>query len=268
MSSLSIKNRPQFLIPRHIMTFFIVMSSVLFFSSLISAKATLDDDVEEYPNQSYYEESLSTNEFLHKHSLSMVAAKVSWLVSMVDDAIDMTTRINADEHFEMLNRVIDAFRKSFVMTVNEFSASQGVPSGPFSLEIMKHFFDRQETHLKELIKKDTKISQSEFAQFLGKLHLVFDKLKDAYGIALENHVSINLFVLSFAAPFIDKIPSGILPRSMFSELLDLPSMVRNMVHETLEGPLTSDYAPMLKMVLNLAANYDWSSLTNQFHEEL
>jgi hypothetical protein len=214
------------------------------------------------------DENLSTHELLEKHGLPDVARELSGFLQMFDTTAHFFSKLNEDEHFDVLNLVIDAFKRSFVTTMNEVMNAKDAPSGPISLPMMKDFFSRQEIHFKESIKRDSRIYESEWITLLGQVHIVFDSLKKIYQLALESHMSLDWWMLKLASPMIEKIPIDLFDRTMFSELLEVPIGIKQTVHDTLESVLTSDYAPMLKIGAQLAANYDWRKLMNDEHAEL
>jgi len=214
------------------------------------------------------DENLSTHELLEKHGLPDVARQLASFLAMFDTTAHFFSKLNEDEHFDVLNLVIDAFKRSFVTTMNEVMNAKDAPSGPISLPMMKDFFSRQEIHFKESIKRDSRIYESEWITLLGQVHIVFDSLKKVYQLALENHMSLDWWMLKLASPMIEKIPIDLFDRTMFSELLEVPIGIKQTVHDTLESLLTSDYAPMLKIGAQLAANYDWRKLMNDEHAEL
>jgi hypothetical protein len=214
---------------------------------------------------------MSTSELLEKHGLYEVSEQFTDFIQMFDTGTHFFSRLNDDEQFGVLNRLVDAFKQSYLTTIDEVNNAKDKPNGAVSLQMMRDLLDRQEMHLKRLLKKDDKILTSEWAQFIGKLHLVFDGLKTLYATAVEGDLALYWWMLLLTPSFVKAIPSDLFDKSVFGELLHMPLALKDSIHDILEHMMQSDYAPMIKLVSNMAAKYDWSKLLGGYddeHEEL
>lgn len=209
---------------------------------------------------------MTSHEFLENHGLPQISKAFSQIIMMFDTSTHFFSKLDDDEQFGVLNRVVEAFRDSYVKTVNDMSQSKSMPSGSFSINVMKDFFSRQEANFNTLLQQHQNILDSEWAKLLGHTHYVFDALKDLYALALANSVPgfpVNSFIMELSVTFIRGIPDDLLDRTNFSEVLQMPGMLQDFVHDYLETALTSSFGPMIKMFVQVLANY-----ASQRHTEL
>lgn len=213
---------------------------------------------------------LSTSELLEKHGLNEVSDQFSDFIQVFDTSAHFFSKLKDNDQFEVLNLVIDAFKQSYLMTIDEVNNAKDKPSGQITTQMMKDLLERQEMHLKHLLKKDPRIMDSEWVQFFDKLHMVFDGLKTLYGLAIENEMSLQWWMLLLTPSFIKAIPSDLFDKNVFGELLHMPLALKDYIHDILEHMMQSDYAPLIKLGSNMATRYDWRKLLGGYdeHEEL
>jgi hypothetical protein len=200
---------------------------------------------------------LTSHEFLEKHGLGQIAHHFSQFISIFDTSTHLFSKLDDDEQFGVLNRVIEAFRDAYIKTVGDVSASPNRP-GTYNISAMKDFFSRHEMNFNRLLQQDQNILDSEWAQFLGQTHYVFDSLKELYQLALANGLPglpLNSFMLDLSATMMRAVPDDLFNRNTFSEVLQMPGQLQSTLHDILESALTSDYGPMIKMAAQVAANY-------------
>jgi len=213
-------------------------------------------------------DAVSTHDLLERHGLSLIALKFEKFIGIFDDGTDFFKKLNSDDKFDILNDVIRSFKRSFLMVINEFSSAKPAPSGSLSLAQASDFLVRQEVHFKSMLVANPKIVKDEWNHFLGMTHMIFNSLKKLYSLALESHLAPEWWMLEMASPMINNIPDDLFDRETFKDLLDVPTGIRNTIHDVLESALTSDYGPILKIGAQLAANYDWRKLMNTGHKDL
>jgi len=200
---------------------------------------------------------LTSHEFLEKHGLGQIAHHFSQFIGIFDTSTHLFSKLDDDEQFGVLNRVIESFRDAYIKTVGDVSASPNRPSN-YNISAMKDFFSRHEMNFNRLLQQDQNILDSEWAQFLGHTHYVFDSLKDLYQLALANGLPglpLNSFILDLSATMMRAVPDDLFNRHTFSDLLQMPVQLQSTLHDILESALTSDYGPMIKMAAQVASNY-------------
>lgn len=217
-----------------------------------------------------FKERLSTTELLEKHGLDEVADQFAEFIQLFDTGTHFFSKLNDNEQFYVLNLLVDAFKQSYLMTIDEVNNAKDKPYGPITSQMMKDLLERQEMHLKRILKKDPRILNSEWAQFFDKIHMVFDGLKTLYSMLVENELVLQWWMLLSTPTFIKIIPSDLFDKSVFGELLHMPLALKDSIHEILEHIMQSDYAPIIKLASNMAAKYDWNKLLGGYeeHEEL
>lgn len=217
-----------------------------------------------------FKKRLSTTELLEKHGLDEVADQFAEFIQMFDIGTHFFSKLNDNEQFYVLNLLVDAFKQSYLLTIEEVNNAKDKPHGPITFQMMKDLLERQEMHLKRLLKKDSRILNSEWAQFFDKIHMVFDGLRTLYSMSVENELVLQWWMLLSTSSFVKMIPSDLFDKSVFGELLHMPLALKDSIHEILEHIMQSDYASLIKLTSNMAAKYDWNKLLGGYeeHEEL
>lgn len=201
-------------------------------------------------------ERMTTHQFLERHGLGLVAKQLSKFITLFDTSTHLFSKLNDDEQFNVLNRVLNTFLKSYVLTVQDLSNSKdALVGGEISFSAMKDFIVRQESHFNGMLKSDPKILQSEWSQFLVHTHVLFDSFKDIYQSSLDNGLPLRWWMLKMTGPLVDSVPTNLLDRSTFASLLSAPAELQHNIHQMLESVLTSQYGPMIKMAAQFASTY-------------
>lgn len=225
----------------------------------------LSEDADENEFNSYPE---STHELFERHGLGFVTDSLSSFVTLFDKSTHFFSKLNSIETFEILNRFVSAFALSFTNTFGSVATSKDAPSGSLSINQVKDLLDKQESNLKSLLIKDDRILSSEWSSFIGKIHILFDSLKELYILAFNNGLSLNWWIISILVVACSKIPKDLFDHATFEEFLGLPGTLHSTLHEALNSLMSSDSAPMIKLALSTFTNYNRQKRREQRESEL
>jgi len=203
----------------------------------------------------FSKDSKSTSKLLREHGLDAIADLLAEFIELFDFGTNFSTRLNDDAQFHVLNKVIASFVQSFSDTLDD---ARRAPDAPDSLDAqaMDNFFERQRMHVRTILGSDPAVRSSELAPFIGKVEVIFDKLKIWYRIANNNYISLTWPIMgTIDMALRTLVPFEILDRDTFAPVLHLPTLLRETIHEHLELAMNSQYGPVIKMAVNVAANY-------------
>jgi len=193
----------------------------------------------------------STTDFLQRVGLGM-------LLPLIRDFL-----IPFDKN--VLNGVVDAFKRSFVDALSEVERQRDAPKGTITLEMMHIFLGRQEKIFVQYIRRDPKINQPEWMSFFDKLHHVFFGLEEIYKEVDHYGLHLNWMWLSMIKPFIEPLPTNVFDHYMIVDLLDNVSQMKDAIHNFIEDVMSGDQAHLIRMVAQFVASVDWKNFAgNKF----
>jgi len=210
----------------------------------------------------------NTTDFLHRVGLGMLLPLITDFIEPFENTVKLFSNLNQDEHFHILNLVLDSFKKSFVEAVSEVEKAQlmhDAPKGPISVEMMRSFLSQQESIMYRLIQRDPRIVQSDWMMFLDKLHHVFDGLYEIYkeidSYGKPYGITLSWTWVSFLKTIIAPLPTNLFDRNMFLDVLEIPSKMKETVHYFVEEVVSSEQGHLVKMVAAFLTTVDWKNLT-------
>lgn len=220
---------------------------------------TTDTDVSEHSynhdsRPSFDARGLNTSAILNKFGLNIVP-KFTQLLDQADKQFSAYTQ---EEHFQVINLVLAALKDSFLKTLHplQHSSSQR-PTGSLEPETINELFDVQEKHFHKILKEDLEhydLSHMSheldpfFQEYIGHF---FKSMKESYANIYHNGVSLNWTLLFLIVPFIERLPTDVVERDMFSDLLDIPGQLKQKLHDFLEDIMSGNQAHFLDTLLKM-----------------
>jgi len=243
----------------------ILCSSLVSFSQ--ADKQPQTDELERVKSkiEKKFDSSQTIGSILRKFGLSNFEHS---FLRVFDQADNLFRNLNHDQHFQVINRILDAFKIAWLHAMDQYQQSSDTPSGSIDADAMNDFVKVVEEQFHRILSNDKEVRESELAPFLAQVHHVFDMVTSAYEQILELELPIQLSWSLFfmVKPLIERIPTDLFERAMFQELLEMPSLLKERLHDLLENLLSGDQAHFIRLILTFLSNLDYSMLQDKFNE--
>jgi len=226
-----------------------------------------DDDGQDYDHHSEKPRQ-SLHKLLESNGLGIVTDTFSDFFESFEVSKRFFSSLNTDQTFEVLNRFVYSFAQTFTTIFGPLASGKGAPTGPLMYTQIKDLLDKQESTLKAVLIKDEKILSSEWASFIGKIHMLFESLKNLCKLANNSGFTLQWWMVSVIVLAMDKVPEDLFVRSTYSDILGLPTTFHQTVHDAIEGLFYSDMAPLIKIVASTLTNYQRQKHQEQRESEL
>jgi len=206
-----------------------------------------------------------TRELLENQGLDEVADKLSDVITLFDSIILFSTKLNQEEHIDLLNFIISAMKKSIVKSIDE--ALRTNPSGVVDYVAMVGLMGTAKKHFYNMV--NPHVANTDWNQLVIYISAVFDNIPDYYHTLVENvqqgemgwmGLPLNWTMLKIASPMISLVPEGIVKREYFGDVPNISSAIHSSLHQVLETAFSSEYGPMIKVGVQMAANMDWNRI--------
>jgi len=170
------------------------------------------------------------------------------LVDLLDHADNMFTRVTQDKHFFAVNRVLDAFKESFIKTVDYFR--QGSQHLPPTLDehMVQQFFAYQEDQFRQTLQRDAKVDSDLVKSFVDQyVHVLYEHLAQGYQTLDGLGIRLSWTMLFAVTPFIQGLPTEIIDPDMFRDVIEAPGQLKQVLYDLLATVVSSGYSHFLQM---------------------
>jgi len=213
-----------------------------------------------------FDATQSIAEILRKFGLSKFEHK---FIHLFDEADNLFRHLNHAHHFEVVLRVLRAFKQAWIRAMKEEQEvrSKSNSNGIMDVAAMKELVEKVEDHFHRILSSDQEVIESQILPFLAQVHLVFDMIVQGYDQLLQAiPVPISWSFFFMTLPLVERMPTDILEHAMFQELLSAPSKLKEMLHDLLKNLLDGTQGPYVRMGLDLLASLDYSKIQEKFDD--
>jgi len=193
-------------------------------------------------------------QFLDRVGLNMILPLIYDFIEPFERTVRLFHELDGEKHFDILNRVIEAFKQSFIRAVEEVENARDAPSGTLSAEMMSIFMKRMDSIMEAMINRDAQISDSEWILFLGMIHHVFEGFVEAYRQMTDYGIELPWSLLSIVKTLVTPLPTNIFDRSMFGDWLRYPKVLKETLFNIIEEVMTGDQAHFIKMIATFVSS--------------
>jgi hypothetical protein len=228
-------------------------------SELEVIDSTESDMTEDYyqkpPTEDFSRKNMS--DILQKFGLNIVPE----LTNLLDHVDGLFLLYTQDAHFVAMNRVIAAFKNSFLRTLEPVKRSKSQPSGSLEPHTVNELFEVQQKHFQDIIKVDPDVNTSQIEPFIRDyVGHFFETLKSIYEKIYSTGLSLNWTLIFMLLPFVERLPTDLLDRSMFSDVLDVPGQMKQALHDFLSELMSGDQAHFIRMIVTFLSTLDFKRM--------
>jgi hypothetical protein len=189
---------------------------------------------------------------------------VPYFTDMLDHADQMFRYATRDQHFTMVNRVLEALKQSFMKTVDLVrKAPQPLPP-VIDADMMDQVLDVMKQHFHDLLQKDPQVDLTQIEGFFRTYaDAFFSSLKTGYRNLFGMGISLTWTIVYMVTPFAERLDTNVIDRAMFSEVLDAPEHLKTFLYDALSQIMTSDYAHFVQMAATFLSTIDLNKLMRE-----
>ena len=217
---------------------------------------------------------VSTVKMLENRGLDILVENFESFFHLFDNTTYISHHLSEEENFNVLNDMIDAIKRSFIMTANQILNSRNAPTGEITPSSMASLLEIQETHFKDLLRKKVPkgLNLELLEVFFTRIHLVFDTVKRLYEMAFEMlpaPLKFSWMQLQFVLPFLELIPTNhLLDHSNFEWFLLTPAITKKALHDLIVFVFAAERSHLTKVVFDLVKMYKWDTFLRPNHAEV
>lgn len=207
---------------------------------------------------------MSPKEILDHYGLGNA---VPFFTEMLDHADHMFKYATRDQHFTMVNRVLGALKNAFLSTVRLVQKAPVPLPQVINKDMIDQVAEVMEQQFHDMLQKDPDVDLAQIEPFFRTYadHF-FLAMRNGYKTLFDMGISLTWTIVYMIVPFIEKLDTEIINRSMFKDVLDVPDHLKKFLDDTLAEIMTSDYAHFVQMAAAFLSTIDMKKLMTRKDE--